>query len=768
MKAIEIDGAVLSRRKLLQGGGALLVGFAVAGSARKAAAAGRSLDPALLSSWIEIRPDNTILLRTGNSDFGQGTIYTAYRQIVAEELSTTVEAITTVISGDTDRTPDGGGTFALLESGSPNIRKAAAYTYQALLELGAQRLGASREQLVALDGAFSVGGKQISYGELVAGRQLKLTIPVEDRGQRGYRIIGNPPTKPVSQYTIIGKSIPNTATAAKVTARANWVTDLRLPGMWHARIVRPATLGSTLVSAGAVDKTLFPTAQVVVKHDLVAVVSPNEWEAISAAQQVAAATRWTEWKGLPGDGGLHEALRKADWTSTPVMKGQGTKEDIGPILAGAAKTLKASYFMPYMKHAPIGPTVAVADVKPDLTTVHAHTQNAQMLRRGIALMLGVSQDEVVVRTYAGPGHYGRSNGGNAGAEDEAVILSKELGRPVRVQWTRAEDMQWSTQSSPGFSDIEIGLDANGRMVGYQADHFMPAMGDDRLVGAVLAGLPVIPAPGDKGAEQGVINRVWDDWLYGVTGAITERFHGARQIGQDASPIAVGLRDHSLRTPGQFQQNFPREVAISEAAALAGADALQFRIDHAKDPRVVGVLEAVRDASGWRPRPSPAPGRSAVGDEPLRGRGVSALSRHEAYWACAAEVEVTPSTGEVRVLTCVMAIDPGIVINPQQLKRQIEGGAVMGVSHALKEEVKFDASGVTSADWTSYPILSMAETPEVKVVLINRPETGIYGGGSEAANALAAPAIVAAVHDATGRFPRRLPLTPQHVQALLKT
>jgi len=776
MSSTQLDAAarpVLTRRNLLQGGGALVVGFAISGAqapqAAPVVAGRRGLDPTVLSSWIEIRPDNTILLRTGNSDFGQGTVFTAYRQIVAEELSTTVESITTIVMGDTDRTPDGGGSYAFLEAGSPNVRKAAAYTYQALLDLGAERLGAPREQLVGDAGAFSAGGKKVTYGDLVKGRDLTLTIPVQERWPQGLRIIGDPPTKPVSQYKIIGKSVDNSVIVSKVSAREQWVTDVRLPGMWHARIVRPATLGSKLVSAGAVDKKSFPTAKVIVKGHLVAVVSPDEWEASQAALQVAGDTKWTAWKGLPGDAGLYKALRKADWASTPVQKGKGSKEDIRPVLAGAAKTMRATYEVPYMKHAPIGPTMAVADVRADVTTVYTHTQNAQMLRRQIAQMLGAPLDSVVVRTFAGPGHYGRSNGGNAGGEDEAVILSKELGRPVRVQWTRAEDMQWSTQSAAAFSDIEIGLDAKGRMVGYQVDHYMPAMGDDRLIGAVLAGLPTPPAPSEKATEFGksTLNLLWDRWTYEATSEIVERAHGTRQIGQDASPIAVGLRDHSLRTPGQFQQNFPRELAISEAAALAGVDPLEFRIRHATDPRVVGVLEAVRDASDWKPRPSPAPDHASVGDKAVRGRGVSMLFRHEAYWACACEISVVPATGVVQVERCVMAVDPGIVINPKQLKRQVEGGAVMGVSHALKEEVTFDESGVTAADWVGYPILTMAETPEIKVVLLNRPEVGAYGGGSEAANALAAPAIAAALHDATGKILRRLPLTPQNVQTALK-
>jgi CO/xanthine dehydrogenase Mo-binding subunit len=778
---VNIFGAKLTRRDFVKGGGALFVGFGLVGGAalrsREAAAAprkmGNSLDASLPGSWIEIHPDHTILIRTGKNDFGQGTTFTAYRQIVAEELSVPFEAITTVVAGDTDRTPDGSGAFDFLGRGTPNIRKAAAYTHQALLDLASRRLGVSKNQLTVKDGVVSGSGKTVSYGELVKGQQLELTIPVSGdlTSLRGLTVTGNPPMKPVSQYTVIGKSYRNSIIASKVAAKEQWVTDVRLPGMLHARIVHPKTLGSKLVSAGEVDEKTFPNARVIVEGNLVGVVAPTEWEAIRASHHVAAATQWTEWKGLPGSAHLHAHLRKADWDSTPATKSEKSRGDAEASLAGSAKRLVATYEMPYMKHAPIGPSMAVADVRPDGTVfIHTHSQSPQMLRADIARMLGTAPDNVVVRVYPGPGHYGRSNGGNAGAEDEAVILSKAVGKPVRVQWMRAEDFQWSTQSPAAFSEIEIGLDASGRITAYQADHYMPALQDDRPIGAVLAGLPTINTPDPNAAEGSIattVNGSIDPWVYDGVPVLLERGRGTFQIGQKESPLAIGLRDHSLRTPGQFQKNYPRELAISEAAALAGADAIQFRIDHATEDRVIGVLKAVRDASGWDTRPSPRAGRSTSGAAPVRGRGVAALFRSGTYWACVCEIAVVPESGAIKVEKYTIAVDPGIVVNPTQLKRQVEGGAVMGISHALLEEATFDESTVTSSDWRSYPILEMADTPEIKVVLLHKPEVGAYGGGSEAANALAAPAIAAALHDATGKIARRLPLRPDYVLSILE-
>lgn len=775
----KILGPTLSRRQFVKAGGALVVGFKFMGPSllkadnTKPTVMKNSLDPTLGSSWIEIHPDNTILIRTGKSDFGQGSTFTAYRQIVAEELSVPFEAITTVVSGHTDQTPDGSGAFDFLGRGTPNIRKAAAYTHQALLDLASEKLGVTKDKLTVKDGIVSGEGKSISYGDLVKNQQLKLTIPVKGdlTGIMGLTIEGDPPMKPVSEYTIIGKSFKNSIISSKVAAKETWATDVRLPGMLHARVVHPKTLGSTLVSAGQVDKSKFPNSQVIVKGNLVGVVAPSEWEAIQACEQVASATKWTDWRGLPTNEKLYKNLREeADWTSATVTKADTNKGDVASVFASAHKKHSATYQLSYMKHAPIGPTMAVGDVKQDgMVHIYTHNQNPQALRGEIAMMLKTTPDQVIVHSYPGPGHYGRSNGGNAGAEDEAVLLSQALGKPVRVQWMRADDMQWSTQSSAAFSDIQIGLDEKGKIAAYQVDHYMPAMQDDRPIGAVLAGLPTMAAPNPHGGfVTNTANGLEDPWVYAPIANVAEHGHGTYQVGEKASPIAVGLRDHSMRTPGQFQQNYPRELAISEAAALAGADALQFRIDHASEERAISVLTAVRDASGWDTRPSPRPDAVSAGANPVRGRGVSLMLRSGTYWACVCQIAVTPSTGKIVVEKYTIAVDPGIVVNPMQLKRNVEGGAVMGISHALFEEVLFNESGITQDDWTSYPIPSMSDIPEVKVVLLHNPKVGAYGGGSEAANALAAPAVAAALHDATGKIMRKLPMKPAYVQAVLKT
>jgi nicotinate dehydrogenase subunit B len=774
---MNVLGATLTRRQFVRTGGALIVGFGLVGrelfeGSAEAATMQNSLDPSLSTSWFEIHADNTILMRTGKVDFGQSTAHTAYKQLVAEELNVPYDAITTVVMGDTDRTPDGGFSAGFLEYGGQNLRKAAAYTYQAILDLAATKMRIDKSLLTVKDGVITGGASRLTYGELVSGEALTLRIPVEGdlTTMFGLTVAGNPPMKPTSEYTIIGKSFANSVTPGKVMGKEQWVTNVRVPNMLHGRVVHPKTLGSTLVAAGTLDKAEFPSAKVVVKGNLVGVVAPTEWEAIKAAQSLALTTKWTEWRGLPGHTQVHAWMRdKADWKATPVAKGTKNRGATAPALGSAAKTLTASYELPYMKHAPIGPTIAVGDVRADgAVFVHTHNQNPQALRGQIAMMLGTSVDKVVVRIYAGPGHYGRSNGGNAGAEDEAVILSQAVGQPVRVQWMRPEDLQWSTQSPAAFSDIRVGIDAHGTITAYEASHYMPAGQDDRLVGAIIAGLPTPPAPAVNNDPIGsTFNAIQDPWLYGRVANVAESGLGTFQVGQLESPLGVGLRDHSMRTPGQLQQNFPRELAMSEAAALAAMDPIEFRLKNTDDERLVGTLKAVRDASGWQTRRSPSPKAAAAGAAPVKGQGVSVMLRSGTYWACVCHVTVLPSTGKVTVDKYTIAVDPGIVVNPRQLKRQIEGGALMGLSHALYEEVTFDESAVTSRDWRTYPVLTMADIPEITVVILPHPEVGSYGGGSEAANALAISAIAAAFHDATGKPARRLPLKPAYVQSVLK-
>jgi len=793
-QTIDIFGATLTRRSFVKGAGGMVVGFGLVGAGLGAKAASAAEVPMMSgtsntpdatqwASWMTIKPDGTIILRTGKAEMGQGSASTAYAQITAEELNIPYSAITDVIMGDTDRTPDGGFSAGYIVPAGGNVRKAAAYVYQAMLALASQQLGVPVGNLTVTNGVVSGGGKSVSYGDLVKNQQLNLTIPVTGSLQSlfGYSISGNPPTKPTSQYKIVGTSVPMRTIPSIVSGQATYVGDVRLPGMLHARVVHPPALGSKLVSVGKLDKKQFPNTQIVVKGNLVAVVDPVEYQAIQAAAVLQGKTKWTTWSGLPGSGNLFSAMRKLDWTTTPTATGVSTG-NADAAFARAATKLTATYEYPFEKHAPIGPTCAVADYRPDGTVyVHMHGQNPNAMRWLIAMMLNAPLDKVVVRWYHGSGHYGRSNGGETGAESEAVLISQAIGKPVRLQWMRWDDMQWSTQHPPAFSDVQAGLDASGKLTAFRVNHYMPAMQDDRHLGALLAGLPTISAPNVTpfpGTFGSTPNGISDPWVYDQVPNALQVGYGTFQIGTDPKArdfdTQIGMRDHSMRTPAQRQQNFAQESMMSELAAAAKADQIQFRIDNTTDPRVINVMKAVRDNSKWwETRPSPNPKATSSNGE-LIGQGASQMSRASAVWGASARVAVNPKTGKVRVTDVTTVGDVGILVNPLQQKRMMEGGVVMGVSEALHEEVRFNKGTITSRDWVTFPILRIVDMPKINTVIIaNQNATGgsmgtAFGMGGEGPNGYLAAAVANAIFDATGRQPRRLPLTPKYIRALLST
>jgi nicotinate dehydrogenase subunit B len=768
-RASRDSGGVISltRRGFVKSGGAMFVSLYLPGhSAAAGAEIPSSLDPHRLPSWLEIRADNSVHVRTGRTETGTG-MSGYYAQVIAEELSIRPETIS-LLMGDTDKTPDGGYSAGFI-TGMNNLRKVAAYTYQALLGLAATQLQVPVSGLTIVDGVVSGGGKSITYGQLVRGQHLNLTIPVTGRPATadpaawigitsldGFTVTGDPPLKPMSQFRIIGTSYPVPGIPDKVTGKTRWSCDVRLPGMLHARMVRPPTLGATLISIGEIDKKLFPTAAVVRKANLVAVVAANEWEAVNAALSVAADTKWTDWTGLPESQDLAKTLRAHQWGAPSESKGNAA--DVGAALASAARTISANYEQPYVRHAPIGPFMALADVRSDGTVaVWTHSAQSQGLRARLAYVLSIPAEKVVVRWLEHSGQYGRTTLGGDGAEADAVILSQLTGKPVRVQWTLQEDLAWSTVSPGWVSEVRAALDATGRLTAVRSAFYSPHMFDPRPLGALLADMPCSTSK----------PQAWiaTEWPYDKIPSRLEEAYVMPNLG--AESISGGLRGHIMRTPGQRQQNFALESLLNEAAAVAQADPIAFRIHHTSDQRLVDVLNATAKAAGWEPRPSPHRHASNTGTHTVTGRGVCTVVRQNAYWVGIAEVTVVPATGVVRVTRFTIGVDCGKIINPRQLKRCMQSGVVMGLSEALKEEVTFDATKVTSTDWSRYRILTMEETPEIEVVQISRNDHG-FGGGSEAANAVGPGAVAAAFYDATGVNARHIPLTPAYVTSLLKS
>jgi nicotinate dehydrogenase subunit B len=785
MSAIEemtknVFGATLTRRKFVKGSGALIVGLSIpaafTAASGTAAGATNQIDPTALSSWIEIHADNTVTIRTGYVEMGNGTAV-SYRQVVAEELNVPFEAITKMVMGSTDTTVAGPGMINGGVNSALGLRKVAAYTYQALLGLASTTLGVPVANLTVANGVVSGGGKKVSYGDLVKNQQLNLTVPITGTSADGnLTVAGNPPLKPVSQYTIIGKSYPNPFTTDIVSGAAVWVANVRLPGMLHARIVRPKTLGSTLISVGELNKKGFPNTQVVVKGNLVGVLSPNEWEAIGAAQQVGGKTKWTEWQGLPGSGNLLGALRSTDYSIVTPSPGAAQRGNTGAALATAAKRLSATYMTPYIKAAPIGPSIALADVQSDGTThVWMHSQSPGTCQKMCASILNVPLSKVVIHWMDGSGTYGRSNAGPDGAEADAVILSQLVGKPVRVQWMRQEDMQWAVSTFATLADVQAGLDASGNLVAYQADYYQRGRFDARGLGALLAGMP--PGADEDGNPAIVQTKGHYSWVYSASTQpgiydkmpnIAEMAHGAAPFGQVESPYKVGMRIHSMRTPAQREYNFALEGIINEAAATVGVDPIEYRLRQTTNPRLINVLNRLKVEHGWQTRPSPNPKASATGSTPVTGQGMGVMFRSNGFHAFAADITVVPRTGKITVDRYTIVFDGGIIVNPFRVQRNAENGATQGLSEVLREEMAFDKGKITSMDWVSYPILRMIELPKIKAVIINQPDTGVYAQGSEGFNAGPYVAIPAALFDATGKVVRTLPLRPPNVRALLKS
>ena len=589
----------------------------------------------------------------------------------------------------------------------------------------------------------------MSYAELVNGQHLDLEIPVRGSlpaidpndpigiaGFSGLNVAGDPPLKPIAQYRVVGESFERPGIRDIVMGNAQYGGDITVLGMLHARLVRPATLGSTLVSAGSLDREKFPSADVVVRGNLVAVVSPDEWEAAQGARAVAASTRWTSWEELPPSETVIKALHSADWTSVGT---RGDAAETDAAFGSAEQVLSTTYEQPYVRHAPIGAFVAVADAKADGSiTIWSQSSQSQGARANIANTMGVPVDKVTIRWAQGPGQYGRTTYGGDSAMADAAILSKSVGKPVRVQWTLADDLAWSSVSPAWYANVQAGLDGSGNMVAVKSDWYSPHENDARMLGAILAGLPTLTT--GVSYTYGAIHNAWP---YDKVPAFEQAF-STENVGNDSA--GGGLRGNIMRTPLQRQQNTALEGLVTEAAAAAGADPIEFRIRHTTNEALIGILRDTADAAGWQSRPSPNAVARRTGAAPVNGRGVGVIIRSGAPW--------------------VAIVDVGKVMNPRHLKSMLQGGAVMGIGEALFEEVTFDASKVTSTDWNRYRIPRMGDAPEIKAVFASRDDRGINGGG-EAANAVTPTAIMAAFFDATGVMPRHIPLTSAYVRDLLR-
>jgi nicotinate dehydrogenase subunit B len=735
----DIDLLAPSRRDLLKGGGALVVGFCVAGVPAAHADLGGPPDPGLIDSWVAVHADNTATIIFGKCELGQGNT-TGMLQIAGEELDLDIGQLAAVRL-DTNVTPDQGATTSSssIERGGPQLRAAAAEARAALLRLAAARLNAPVEALMVASGIVSVAGdpgRSVKYGDLLGDKPFNV------------KLTGTALRKPVEQYKLVGTRVARLDLPDKVSARYTNMQHVRVPGMLHGRIVRPRGQGAYGTGAKplSIDESSIlgiPGARVLRKGDFIGVVAPREWDAIKAAR--ALKVEWQTNASLPGSGKLHAAMRAAKTTDTLVVD----DGDVAKGFAMAAHTASASYQLPYQAHLPFGPNCALADVGPDGALVMSSTQDVYNSRRMLAEVLGLPAAKVRVQYYEGSGTFGHSC--YEDAAQAAAIMSQLAGKPVRVQFMRWDEHGWDNFGPAHVADVRAAVDAGGRIVAYEYHGWQHGWHVDETSHELALRTP--PKERTSGSNSIIVNRMSTGAMYAIPN---------RRVVSHAVPMLGLLKGSPLRSPMDMHYSFASEQVIDELAHAAGLDPLEFRRRNIAGERWLGVLEAAAHAAGWTPRVAAA----ALSDADIvTGRGIAIGTHHVSYGAAVAEIEVDKRTGTIVAKQLYGALDAGLTVNPALVENQIVGMMVQATSRILKEEVTFSDRNVTSLDWVSYPILRFAEHPDVTPVVVQRLHEPSTGAGEEVMGSTGA-AIANAFFDATGVRLRQYPMTPERVRAAL--
>jgi CO/xanthine dehydrogenase Mo-binding subunit len=736
----------VSRRSFLAAGGVLIVGLGLDGLGRAGAQSipdadrflGKSVAPDAVDSFLAVHRDGSATIFVGRVDLGTGGRI-AMRQIAGEELDIPLERIA-MIEGDTALTPNQGGTggsYGIARGGS-QLRLAAATARRGLVDLAAQRLGRPAGDLEVADGVVrgKDGTGSVSYGELIGDRAFSLKV---DQAA---------PLKSHERFRFIGKSLPRPDVPAKVTGHHRYLQDLVLPNMLHARVIRPPAFGATLVSVDESSLAGIAGARTVRMQSFLAVVAEREWDALRAAR--ALKTQWGAGTGLPDHAKEFDAMR-----TSRVVRDQevARKGDLAALSAPPAgtRTLAASYRWPMQTHGSIGPSCGVADVRPERVTVWTASQNVHGLQNTFARVLGVERDRVRVIYMDGAGSYGANGADDAAME--AALLSRAVGRPVRVQWTRQEEHGLDPKGPAQLLDLRAAVDKDGEVAAWETQAWLPIatanLPNIPLLSVDAAGLPQTP-----GRSTGLIYQNVDPpYAMANLNAVVHWIEDAP------------LRTSPLRAPGKIANTFAVESFTDEIAALARVDPLEFRLRRLSNPRGLEALRRVAARMGWQSRPSPKPvdRRAAV----LTGRGLAYVhyKHDETIVAMGMEVAVERATGRIRVTRVVAAQDCGLMINPDCVRAQLEGNILQTLSRALHEEVVYDRDRVTSVDWASYPILTFPEVPKLEFEMIQRLDQPPLGAGEAAATPVGA-ALANAVFDATGVRLRTVPFRAERVKAAL--
>jgi nicotinate dehydrogenase subunit B len=731
--------ALFTRRAALKAG-ALMVGFAFAGLSGRAFAEGavaatRRLDPHDVDSFLAVNADGTVTLFCGKVDLGQG-LRIAMRQIAGEELGIGVDMIK-YIEGDTALTPDQGRTSGSngIQRGGMQIRQAAATAREALIALAAQRLNMTAGDLVAQDGEVRPknGGVGIRFAELIGEREFDLKL--------------NPkaPLKDPATYTLVGRPLPRPDVPAKCTGSFTYMHDFTVPGMAHARVIRPPAIGAKLIAVDESSIKHLPSASVVRIKDFLAVIADDEWAAVCAARALRA--QWTEWSGLPAQDKLIATLRGDPDIKDEVLIMRGPA---GPVERDGATMRSATFFWPMQSHGSIGPSCAVADVGSDAATVWTASQGTHGNHKTFARFLGLPEERVRLIYLDGAGCYGMN--GHEDAAADAAILSRAVGRPVRVQWMREDEHGWDPKGPPQLLDLSGTVDSAGRIFAWRTEMWLPQ---------TTQGLPNIPllAPAAAGLDD----------VRGLEPGLISQNADPPYAADSVQVVAHWLKDAPLRpapirSPGKPANCFAVESFTDELAAAAGLDPVEFRLRGLADPRGIEVIRRAASLMNWQTRPSPGPSKSAA---MMRGRGLAYVhyKHSESYVAMGMDVAVERASGEIRVERVACAFDCGQIINPDGVHAQVEGSILQTLSRVLMEEVQFDRSRVTSVDWNSYPILRFPDVPRLEIALIDRPTERPLGAGEASCTPVGA-ALANAVFDATGARLRTVPFTPERVKAAL--
>jgi len=730
-----------SRRELLKTGGALIVGFSFAGAVTEslAASAAGPRDPNDVDSWIAVHADNSATVYFGKCELGQGNT-TGLLQIAGEELDLEMSQLSAVRL-DTNVTPNQGATSSSssIHRGGPPLRAAAAEARQALLLLASVKLGVQPYSLTISKGIVSVEGdptRRVSYGELLGEKKFEV------------KISGSAPLKPSNRYRLVGQSVPRVDIPDKMAGKYVRAQHLRAANMLHGRVVLPR--GQRAFGAGAkplaIDESSIkniPGARVVRKGDFIGVVAEREWDAVKAARQLK--VTWQETPRLPGNAGLYEKMRSSKTTDTVVAE----TGDAAKAFAAAAHTAGATYRGPYQGHIPFWPNCALADVGANGALIQSSSQDVYSSRAQVAKVLGLPEEKVRVQYYESSGTFGRSC--YEDASQAAAILSQAVGRPVRVQFMRWDEHGWDNYGPAHLADVRAGVDASGKIVAYEYHGWQHGWTVNATVHDLALQARAVERAG--GTNSITVNPMSTGSMYVIAN---------RRVVSHAVPMEGLLRGAALRSPLDLNYSFASEQTIDELAVALKIDPLLFRRQNIGDRRWLGVLNAAADAAKWTPRVA---GSSLSNADVATGRGIGLGTHHVSYGAAVADIEVDKRSGNIVVKRLYGAMDVGLAVNPGLVENQIVGQMVQSTSRVLKEEVIFDEHGVTSLDWSTYPILRFAEHPEVIPVVVQRVDEPSTGAGEEVMGATAA-AIANAFFDATGVRLRQYPMTPVRVKQAL--